>query len=74
MKQELNRQDQYSRCEFSVIPIQELVNTNNIVIEIGKLVGIQIQEEDISGSHRLPVTGGGRCTPVIYIINDECNQ
>ena len=70
MREELNRQEQYSRrecLEISGIPFQESENTNDIVIEIGKLVGIQIQEEDISVSHRLPVTDGCRSTPAIIV-------
>ena len=47
-------------------------DTNNIVIKVAEKVGVQIVEEDISVSHRLPISksykGQGRTTEMAPII------
>ena len=52
----LNEYEQYSRrecLEISGIPQRPRENTNQIVIDIGEAIGVDITEEDISVSHRL---------------------
>ena len=59
-----NEQEQYSRrecLEIQGIPLpskdsQHIEDTNKIVIQVGELMGVQIQAEDISISHRLPLS------------------
>ena len=59
-----NEQEQYSRrecLEIQGIPLpskdsQHTEDTNKIVIQVGELMGVQIQAGDISISHRLPLS------------------
>ena len=59
-----NEQEQYLRrecLEIQGIPLpskdsQHIEDTNKIVIQVGELMGVQIQAEDISISHRLPLS------------------
>ena len=54
---EINNIQQYSRrdcVEISGIPEEPDENTNALTIKIGALLGLQIDEKDISISHRLP--------------------
>ena len=69
-----NDLEQYSRrecVEIKGIPTPENLNeesTNQITIDIGKLIGIDIAPEDISVSHRLPTRRNavpGRSMPII---------
>lgn len=49
---------QYTRrecCEIAGIPMQPGEDTNDIVVRIGSLMGLELEESDISVSHRLPV-------------------
>ena len=51
--------EQYSRrecVEIQGIPVSEHEDTNKIVIQVGDLMGIEIKEDDISVSHRLPTS------------------
>lgn len=53
----LNNLEQYSRrecVEISGIPEVKEENTDNIVIKVGSLIGLDITKDDISVSHRLP--------------------
>ena len=53
----LNNLEQYSRrecVEISGIPEVKDENTNDIVIKVGSLIGLDITGNDISVSHRLP--------------------
>ena len=53
----LNNLEQYSRrecVEISGIPEVEGENTDDIVIKVGSLIGLEITKNDISVSHRLP--------------------
>ena len=53
----LDDQEQYQRSqclEFKGIPAQEDEDTNDIVTQVAQLVGVDLNEEDISVSHRLP--------------------
>lgn len=57
--EELNNVQQYSRrdcVEISGIPEIRDENTNKLVIAVGTLIGVQVNESDISLSHRLPNT------------------
>lgn len=50
---------QYSRrdcMEVRGIPFRKDENTNNIIQEVAKLMNVDIEENDISTSHRLPVS------------------
>ena len=61
MQSELNEREQYSRrecVEIHGVPLPEggeTENTNEIVSKIGELMRLDIEPEDISVSHRLPV-------------------
>ena len=53
----LNNLEQYSRrecVEISGMPEVKEENTDNIVIKVGSLIGLDITKDDISVSHRLP--------------------
>lgn len=53
----LNNLEQYSRrecVEISGIPEVKEENTDDIVIKVGSLIGLDIDKHDISISHRLP--------------------
>lgn len=53
----LNNLEQYSRrecIEISGIPEVKDENTDNIVIKVGSLIGLDLTKNDISVSHRLP--------------------
>ena len=53
----LNNLEQYSRrecVEISGIPEVKEENTDDIVIKVGSLIGLDIEKHDISISHRLP--------------------
>ena len=49
--------DQYSRrqnLEFAGVPVSENENVVDVVVKIGKLVGVNVKPSDISTAHRLP--------------------
>ena len=53
----LNDYEQYSRrecLEISGMPKKIKEDTNQIVIDIGEMLGVEITEDDLSVSHRLP--------------------
>lgn len=53
----LDDQEQYLRrecVEIKGIPVQDDEDTNDIVIQVAQLAGVDVQDEDISISHRLP--------------------
>ena len=61
MKEALNDMEQYSRrecLEIKSIPIHKdgKENTNEIIAKIGGLMGVNVDQRDISVSHRLPVS------------------
>ena len=61
LKETLNEMEQYSRrecLEIQGIPASSEVemSSNKTVVKIGELMGIDIDEDDISVSHRLPVS------------------
>lgn len=54
---EMNEMEQYTRrdcVEISGIPVQQHEDTKDLVIQVGSLMGLDIDERDISVSHRLP--------------------
>ena len=56
-REALNNHEQYIRrecLEFSGIPEKKEEDTNQIVTDICEAIGIDISEEEISVSHRLP--------------------
>ena len=69
----LNDLEQYGRrdcVEINGIPASRDENTNNIVMKVGELIGVQVDEDDISISHRLPVSSnykGDRSNPSIIV-------
>ena len=75
MKKACNDLEQYSRrecVEIHGIPLPKSTdvkeNTNEIVVKIGHLMGVDVKEEDISVSHRLSTSKnykGNRSTPAI---------
>lgn len=57
MKQDLNNLEQYSRgecLEIRGIPVLPGEKTNEIVRKVGEVIGVAIESNDISISHRLP--------------------
>ena len=69
----LNDLEQYGRrdcVEIHGIPFSQDEDTNDIVIKVGELIGVTIEEDDISVSHRLPVSykyKGVRANPSIIV-------
>ena len=54
-----NELEQYSRrewLEIQGIPISEGEDTNKSVMKVGELVGVEIEQDHISVSHRLPTS------------------
>ena len=69
-KDALNEYEQYSRrdcLEFSGIPKRATENTNQIVIDIAEAAGVDIEEDDISVSHRLPPNKRNNDRPPVII-------
>ena len=57
LESEIEEQQQYSRrdcLEFKNIPELEDESTNEIVVNVAELLGVNISHDDISISHRLP--------------------
>ena len=57
VKQELNNAEQYSRrdcLEIRGIPLQRNEICNNLVKKVGDLIGVKVDDHDMSVSHRLP--------------------
>ena len=57
VKQELNNAEHYSRrdcLEIRGIPLQRNEICNNLVKKVGDLIGVKVDDHDISVSHRLP--------------------
>ena len=55
--EKINNIEQYSRrecCEIAGIPVQTGEDTNDLVIKVGSLMGVDLEKCDISVSHRLP--------------------
>ena len=53
--------------EIRGIPLQLRENTNELVREIGSMIGINIYESDIDTSHRLPVRRSAKYPPSIIV-------
>ena len=79
-----NEQEQYltREClEIQGIPLppkdrQDIENTKKIVIQVGELMEVQIEAEDISISHRLPISSKykGKCHLSAIIVKFvQCN-
>lgn len=66
----INELEQYSRrecLEIRGIPETEEENTNEIVKCVGDLMDVQVDENDISTSHRLPTKKGSTSPPAIIV-------
>ena len=62
--------EQYSRrdcVEIRGIPVKEDEDTNNLVCEIGAKIGIKLDREDISTSHRIPAMAASNRSPAIIV-------
>ena len=71
LKEAYNQLEQYSRrdcIQIQGLPLQRLENTNEIVKNIGKLIHVDIDDVDISISHRLPSKNGRESQNVTPII------
>ena len=58
LKEEFNNLEQYSRrdcLEIRGVPVQRDEDTNALVVDIGRRMGVEVKEDDISTSHRLPI-------------------
>ena len=65
---EMDKLEQYSRREnvkISGIPVREDENTNQLVVELASKVGVDLKEDDISVSHRLPQRNPNRPKPIL---------
>ena len=68
-----NDMEQYSRREcvkIQGIPVSEHEDTNKIVVQVGELMGVEIKEDKISISHRLPTISkykGKKTVPPIIV-------
>ncbi|XP_044166316.1 uncharacterized protein LOC122950324 [Acropora millepora] len=65
LKEEFNNLEQYSRrdcLEIRGVPVQRDEDTNALVVDIGRRMGVEVKEDDISTSHRLPIMNRGRET------------
>ena len=63
LKEEFNNLEQYSRrdcLEIRGVPVQRDEDTNALVVDIGRRMGVEVKEDDISTSHRLPIMNRGR--------------
>jgi hypothetical protein len=75
--EEINHFQQYSRrdcVEIAGLPVEPDEDTNALTIKVGSLMGIHIDEKDISISHRLPhkaqnETYSSRLRPLSYNIS-----
>ena len=67
---QMNDLEQYSRrecLEIRGIPVREDEDTNEIVKKVGNLVDVEIEDEDISISHRLPMRKNSTYDPAIIV-------
>lgn len=74
-----DQRDQYSRREtlrLTGVPYNQGENTNQIMIEIARLLGVNITEADISVSHRSGRRGGRDPRPILckFIRRDVKNR
>jgi hypothetical protein len=56
---EMDNMNQYGRrecCKISGLPVEPSEDTNDLIIKVGSLMGVELKESDISVSHRLPST------------------
>lgn len=53
---ELQQNTRRTNLEISGVPISDNENTDNVVIEIAKVAGVEITPKDIDISHWLPST------------------
>ena len=73
MKNNADDQEQYFRrecLEIRGVPVTEQEDTNNITKQIGSLMGLTLEESEISVSHRLPSrssSSGGTPSPPIIV-------
>lgn len=75
MKTEVDDQEQYGRrecLELRGIPVSDSLheNTDDLVQSVGKVLDIDIQDSDISVSHRLPISKSNtsRTSPAAIIV------
>lgn len=64
----IDMQEQYIRrdcLEIRGIPISNDENTNDVVKEIASLIDVEVQDSDISISHRLPTKSRSLCPSII---------
>lgn len=57
-KHDMNELEQYSRrdcLEIRGVPLPDLESTNAIVVKMAECIDVQLDENDISTSHRLPM-------------------
>ena len=67
LKLALNDFEQYGRCECietSGVPLQDGENTEDIAIAIGKDIGVEVGQQDITACHRLKKVKGD---PIIIV-------
>ncbi|XP_044172420.1 uncharacterized protein LOC122956798 [Acropora millepora] len=62
LKEEFNNLEQYSRrdcLEIRGVPVQRDEDTNALVVDIGRRMGVEMKKDYISTSHRLPIMNRG---------------
>ena len=63
LKEEFNNLEQYSRrdcLEIRGVPVQRDGDTNALVMNIGRRMGVEVKGDDISTSHSPPIMNSGR--------------
>lgn len=63
VEEEFNNLEQYSRrdcLEIRGVPVQRDQDTNALVVNIGRRMGVEVKGDDISTSHGLPIMNRGR--------------
>ena len=61
--------EQYTRrdcLEIRGIPVQQGEDTNDIIIKLGSKIGVEVNKNDISVSHRLPLGGKAARSDTVY--------
>ena len=52
--------------EIRGIPVQQGEDTNDIIIKLGSKIGVEVNKNDISVSHRLPLGGKAARSDTVY--------
>ena len=76
----LDQAEQYGHrqnLEIVGVPVQENEDTNALVIEVGKLLDVEVPPDQISTSHRLPINPNSKISktpPIIQGVPEYMTQ